>query len=214
MTSRPIPPEIRDWVEIVVADNANDLLSYLRRRVQHQEDAADLLGRVLLALWEKSARLPTNDLDARMWCFGIARNILREHYRHAVRELALVDGLRSHLRTSSSEHGAADGVAEEKMDAEAVRQALGALDRRSRELLILIHWDGFTIADAARLLSMNESTARTRHARALRRLERELEPRGKDAGAAQATRPGRLAKPALPPAGTQRLPLGGSRTAE
>lgn len=160
MTSRSIPPEIRDWVEIVVADNANDLLSYLRRRVQHPEDAADLLDRVLLALWEHSAKLPTNESGARTWCFGIARNILREHYRHAVRELALVDGIRSHLRTSASEHDAADAIAEEKMDAEAVRQALGALDRKSRELLMLVHWDGFTIADAARLLSMNESTAR------------------------------------------------------
>lgn len=100
------------------------------------------------------------------------------------------------------------------MNAEAVRQALGALDQRSREVVTLVHWDGFAIAYAARLLSMNESTARTRHARALRRLEQQLDPRGKHTGAAEAARRGRSVKASPPPAGVQRLPLHGSRTVE
>lgn len=40
---------------------------------------------------------------------------------------------------------------------------------------MLVDWDGFSSADASRLLSMNQSTARTRHGRALRRLQRYLE---------------------------------------
>lgn len=40
---------------------------------------------------------------------------------------------------------------------------------------MLVDWDGFSSADASRLLSMNQSTARTRHGRALRRLQRHLE---------------------------------------
>ncbi|MEV8218699.1 sigma factor-like helix-turn-helix DNA-binding protein [Microbacterium sp. NPDC077391] len=55
-----------------------------------------------------------------------------------------------------------------------MRAAVVALDAKSRELMMLVHWDGFSLAEAARLLSMNESTARTRHGRALRRLEKEL----------------------------------------
>lgn len=175
MSKRPIPPALRDWVELVVEDNADDLLRYLRRRVNQPEDAADLLGRVLLAVWEKSARLPTSDQDARMWCFGVARNILREHYRHTAKHLALADGLRDHLRNSASQQNGADTVAESRIRSEAVRRALTALDDRSRELIMLVHWDSFSIAEAARILSMNESTARTRHARALQRLEKELE---------------------------------------
>src|SRR6478736_4411771 len=112
MSKRPIPPALRDWVELVVEDNADDLLRYLRRRVTQPEDAADLLGRVLLAVWQNSARLPTTDQDARMWCFGVARNILREHYRHTAKQLALADGLRDHLRGSASAHDGADTTAE------------------------------------------------------------------------------------------------------
>ncbi len=171
---RPLPPEIRDWVEIVVEDNAVDLLRYLERRVSQPEDAADLLGQVLLVLWEKGLRVPTTDEDARMWCFGIARNVLREHRRRATKTLDLATALRNHLRDAQLLATAADVAAETRMRAGDVRRALTLLDERAKELLILIYWDGFSIADAARLLSINESTARTRHVRALRRLEATL----------------------------------------
>ena len=175
MRKDPIPSGLRDWVEIVVEDNADDLLRYLRRRVNQPEDAADLLGRVLLAVWENGARVPTTDQDARMWCFGVARNILREHYRHTVKQLALADGLRDHLRTSTSLNNGADIAAEAKIRSAEVRHALTSLDERSRELVMLVHWDGFSIAEAARILAINESTARTRHGRALQRLEKHLD---------------------------------------
>lgn len=166
--------ETADWIEIVVADNAGDILRYLQRRVNQPEDAADLLGRVLLAIWENGTRVPTVDAEARMWCFGIARNVLREHHRHTAKRLALADALREHLRGSAQFNNAADTASEARMRADSVRSAVASLDNRSRELVILIHWDGFTIADAARLLAMNESTARTRYSRALKRLENQL----------------------------------------
>lgn len=171
---RPIAPEVKEWVELVVAENADEILRYLQRRVDAPEDAADLLGRVLLTLWEGAARVPTVDPDARMWCFGIARNILREHYRHSKKRLALTDDLRDHLRDSAIRDNAADTAAEAQIRARVVRTAVLALDKKSRELVMLVHWDGFSLAEAARLLALNESTARTRHARALRRLEKSL----------------------------------------
>lgn len=173
MASKPIPQEIGDWIEMVIGDNSDDLLKYLLRRVTQPEDAADLLARVMLALWENGARVPVTHEGARMWCFGIARNVLREHYRHGTKRLNLADKLRDRLNTIEL-HRSADAVAEDNIRAEIVRRAVGQLDERSRELLILVHWDGFTIAQAARILAMNESSARTRHGRALKRLERML----------------------------------------
>lgn len=175
MRRRPISAELQDWIEGVVDDNANDVLRYLRRRVSQPEDAADLLGRVLLALWENAAKVPRNDTDARMWCFGIARNILREHRRHTAKHLGLADELRDRLRSSPSQETSAEHAAEVSMRAAEVRAAVASLDARSRELITLVHWDGFSIAAAARLLSLNESSARTRYGRALLRLERKLQ---------------------------------------
>ncbi|WP_341974424.1 sigma-70 family RNA polymerase sigma factor [Microbacterium sp. LTA6] len=174
MVRAPVPQELHDWIAIVVDENADGLLRYFRRRVNLPEDAADLLGLVLLALWESGTKVPSSDTDARMWCFGIARNVLREHYRSAAKRLALADELRDHLRVSPLHDNAADSVVEANMRAETARNAIKALNKRSRELVMLIHWDGFSIAEAARLLSINDSTARTRYARALQRLKRDL----------------------------------------
>ena len=171
---RPIPMETRDWVELVIADNIDDLLRYFRRRVDQPEDASDLLGYVLLALWENGARVPTSDTEARMWCFGIARNILREHHRHTIKRIALADQLRHHLRDLASPDNAADTTVVAQDRGRMIREAVRSLDDRSKELVTLVHWDGFTIAEAARVLRINESTARTRHARALKRLEKSL----------------------------------------
>lgn len=174
MRRAPLPQELRVWIEVVVDDNADDVLRYLRRRVAEPEEASDLLGHVLLALWQNGSRVPTGDTDARMWCFGIARNVLREHFRHTVKRLALADELRDQLRDTTLHGNAADTTAEASMRASEVRKAVASLDKRSRELVTLVHWDGFSIADAARLLAINESTARTRYGRALRRLEARL----------------------------------------
>ena len=174
MNTSPARTDLHESIERIVEDNADDVLRYLRRRVNQPEDAADLLGRVLLALWEGGARVPQDRTEARMWCFGIARNVLREHYRHAVKQLALADELREHLRALTAQDNAVETAVEARMQAETVRGAVASLDQRSRELVMLVHWDGFSIAEAARLLTTNESTARTRYGRALRRLERKL----------------------------------------
>lgn len=138
------------------------------------ENAADLLGRVLLVLWENGARVPATGAEARMWCFGVARNVLREHYRRTANRLALADQLREHLHDSALPDNAVDATAEARMRAETVRRAVASLDEKARELVALVHWDGFTLAEAARHLSMNESTARTRCSRALQRLDQRL----------------------------------------
>lgn len=177
ISQRSSPPELRDWLEIVIEENVDDLLRYLQRRVDNREDAADLLAHVLFALWKSVGRLPTTDEGARRWCYGIARNVLREHYRHASKQLGLADTLREQLRGQGVNDNAADTVAESNARAQRVRQAVMSLDERSRELVMLVHWDGFSIAEASRLLSINESTARTRHGRALQRLQRRLEDR-------------------------------------
>lgn len=174
---RPVPSATQAWVEIVVANNADDLLRYVERRVDQREDAADLLGKIFLVLWEKAARVPLTDEAARMWCFGIARNAVREHRRRSTRRLDLANALRDHLRDAPQPDNSADAAAEAAIRASEVRKGLLLLNEPARELVILVYWDGFSLADAARLLRINESTARTRHARALRRLETALEPR-------------------------------------
>lgn len=48
------------------------------------------------------------------------------------------------------------------------------LDDAHRELVMLIHWDGFTVVEAAELLGLNPSTARGRYSAARQTLRAAL----------------------------------------
>ena len=66
--------------------------------------------------------------------------------------------MRGHLATSTT--------APDAGEAHAVRDAVLRLPAPQRELVMLVHWDGFTIAEAAEILRVNASTARSRYAAA------------------------------------------------
>jgi RNA polymerase sigma-70 factor (ECF subfamily) len=136
-------------------EHADDLLSYLRRRVHSQEDAADLLGETLLQAWKKIDAMPQQPERQRMWLFTIAANVLANYRRSRGRKLALADRLRDYL---GSEDATPDHA-----EAHAVRDAVLRLHAAQRELVMLVHWDGFTLLEAAQLLDVNPSTARSRY---------------------------------------------------
>ncbi|QNA92526.1 MULTISPECIES: RNA polymerase sigma factor [unclassified Microbacterium] len=137
--------------------NAADLLAYLSRRVG-PDDAADLLGETMVVAWRRVRRLPDEPERARMWLFGVARGTLLNHARGERRRWALADRLRSH---------ADDVLSSAPADAGAdVRDAIARLDPDLAELVRLVHWDGFSLTDAAELLSVPASTARGRYQRA------------------------------------------------
>jgi RNA polymerase sigma factor (sigma-70 family) len=133
------------------------LLAYLQRRVGI-DDAPDLLGETMVVAWRRVADLPDDPERARMWLFGIARATLLNHARGERRRWALADRIRATagIRTTSP---AADEGAE-------VRDAIARLDPDRAELVRLIHWDGLSLVEAAELLGIPSSTARSRYAKA------------------------------------------------
>lgn len=154
-------PEFIALVEL----NGADLVKYIARRTVNRSDIGDLFHDVLLVAWRRWPHAPTEPGGARMWLFVIARNVLsnarRRHMRHAEvtfdRDAFAVDAPNT----------------DEALD---VRRAVLALAPRYRELVMLVHWDGFTVTEAATVLGIAPSTARTRHSRALGRLLRALSP--------------------------------------
>jgi RNA polymerase sigma-70 factor (ECF subfamily) len=54
--------------------------------------------------------------------------------------------------------------------ANASREALSQLNEKDREVIMLIHWDGLTAAQAARIIGCSHAAARARLMRARRRL--------------------------------------------
>jgi len=57
-------------------------------------------------------------------------------------------------------------VAADQVEYIAWRDAVYNLKKEHRDLVMLIHWDGLSLAEAAELLQVNASTARSRYAAA------------------------------------------------
>ena len=156
-------PQARAGLRTTLREASGDLLAYFERRVRVREDAADLLGETMLQAWRRHDALPEEPTRRRMWLFTIAANVLANHHRSRRRRTALTDRLRDYLATAPPEPDLAE--------VNAVRDAVLRLHDAHRELVMLIHWDGFTVVEAAELLGLNASTARGRYAAARQALK-------------------------------------------
>jgi RNA polymerase sigma-70 factor (ECF subfamily) len=152
-------------LERAIEDAAPALLGYFVRRVDVAEDAADLVSETMIAAWKASRRIPRDPEEARMWLFGVARNVLRHHVRSASRRDALV------LRLGQAVSAAHPPDDDTSLD---VRAAVEALPENLAELVRLVHWDGFSLEQAASHLRIPASTARGRHSRARQLLQESL----------------------------------------
>jgi RNA polymerase sigma-70 factor (ECF subfamily) len=150
-------------VTSALRESSADLLGYLQRRAGF-DDAPDLLGETMVVAWRRVADLPVDRERARMWLFGIARTVLLNHARGERRRWALADRLR------------VEPVAEAAPSDEGseVRDAIARLDADLGELVRLVHWERMSIVQAAELLGIPDSTARTRYARAKEELRAAL----------------------------------------
>ena len=153
-------PDARARMRAALHATSSDLLGYFERRVDVREDAADLLGETMLQAWRRHESVPEDAVRQRMWLFTIAGHVLANHRRSRRRRGALTDRLREHLSTAP----VIDGP--DEAEQHAVRDAVRRLPDAHRELVMLIHWDGFAVAEAAELLGLNPSTARSRYAAA------------------------------------------------
>lgn len=146
--------------------HADDVLRYFRRRVG-DDSASDLLAETLTTAWRRIRLLPGEPEGARAWLFGIAHNVLLNHRRTQLRQNRLADRVRSVLASAELVDGADAGL--------EVRDAIDRLEPGLAELVRLVHWEGFTLTQAADVLGVPASTVRNHYQRAKRELRAALE---------------------------------------
>ncbi|MFT2816120.1 RNA polymerase sigma factor [Leifsonia sp. A12D58] len=143
--------------------HSSDLLAYFERRLDTRADAADLLSEVMIVAWKRADRIPAVETEARMWLFGIASRVLSSAWRTNRRRTAAVERLRLELTRAVLAHP----TESESVDiAEDVRAAINRLPPRLQELVRLVHWEGFSLTQAAVVMNASASTTRSRYARA------------------------------------------------
>jgi len=131
---------------------------FLSRRAGRQV-ADDLLGEVWTRAFAGRAGFDPAHADARPWLYGIARNVLRAHWRAS----------RGDGRPGEEVADPWDEVID-RLDSAAQAKplisAVRALSAEERDVLLLVAWEQLTPAQAATVLGIPQGTARSRLHRA------------------------------------------------
>ena len=153
----------------VVRRHETAVHAFLARRAGPQV-AADLLGEVWLRAFAGRGGYDPAHQDARPWLYGIARNVLRAHWRARPDQAAAPE-------TAWDPWDAVVDRLDAAARAGTLVGALRALPSAEREVLLLVAWEQLTPAQAAAVLGVPQGTARSRlhRARAALRLVLDLE---------------------------------------
>jgi RNA polymerase sigma-70 factor (ECF subfamily) len=127
--------------------------------------ALDALGSAIVGEARPARRRPRR--LARLWLFGVARNLLLRSARRLRVADALVERLAGELR-------AAQPPAPTDDRAERLRSALADLSERDREIVTLTAWEGLAPREIAGVIGSSPNAVRIRLHRARNQLESRL----------------------------------------
>jgi RNA polymerase sigma-70 factor (ECF subfamily) len=140
---------------------ASRVRGYALRRVAPSA-ADDVVADVFLIAWRRLEELPPDPVP---WLLGTARRVLANRRRGERRAFALRDRLMSQRSSMGVPPPALDHL---------VAAALAELHERDRELLMLIAWEGLSVAEAAVVLHARPGTVAVRLHRARQRFAHAL----------------------------------------
>jgi RNA polymerase sigma-70 factor (ECF subfamily) len=152
--------------------NARPILGYALRRVADPATAADVVSETFLVAWRRLGEVPDAGED-RLWLFGVARRLVANQRRGAMRRSRLADKLRLALIAEVPQT-----VPREQDGDDLVRTALDGLGADDRELLRLTSWEGLSPGEVSVVMGIPPGTARSRLHRARARLRVRLEAVG------------------------------------
>lgn len=143
----------------------------MARRVRDPSDAEDLVARTFEKMLGRLDQFDPARGSARMWVFGIARNLVIDHHRAGGRS-APTDPLILD-RGGGSDDGPLDRLLRDEHNARLL-ELLAELPPERRELLALRYGEGLSTREIAQLLDLGEAAVRQRLSRTRRELERQL----------------------------------------
>lgn len=154
--------------ERLYAEHGRAVLAYAVRRATDVEDAADVVADTFLVAWRRLDDVPAGEA-ARLWLYGVARNVLANQQRSEHRRQRLGERLRAELPA------ALEDAPLPASQTGAVRAALAQLGPEDQEILRLAGWEELSPGEIAIVLGISQIAARSRLHRARRRLRAALE---------------------------------------
>lgn len=161
------------WGEIVVRHLA-PVVSFAWYRLGDRHEAEDVAQETLLRFSRKAQDWTPGGPKVRTWLYHVAGNLCIDRQRARrpevpidnAEDIAVID-IRPHL--------------EGRLDASrVVSRALHDLPDRQQIVLILVYYQGYTVREAAEMLTVSEHAAESLLARARRSMRAALEPNRED----------------------------------
>lgn len=128
--------------------------------LRSQSDADDVTQNVLFSLYKTNMDFE-NEAHIRHWLVRVTLNECRKHWRSPWSRYEDFTQYSETLRLEEAETG-------------ELFQAIMALDRKYRVLIVLYYYEGYSIAEIAGMLGIPQGTVGTRLARARKKLKQYL----------------------------------------
>jgi RNA polymerase sigma-70 factor (ECF subfamily) len=160
----------------VLFDRLHDrMFTYAVSHTGDRDRAMDIVQETFVDLWKQLPRFQYRSDDEFLgFVFLVLKRKLARHYAMSRREPYSLDERPESL-------GGEDSVLERSVEHEDHRWLLScvdALSERSREVIVLRHWSGFSFAEIAKILGITETAARVRHHRATAELRVRMKSMG------------------------------------
>ncbi|MBQ5339147.1 MAG: sigma-70 family RNA polymerase sigma factor [Oscillospiraceae bacterium] len=140
---------------------ANFVYSIALSYMKNPADAEDVTADVFVRLLETDISFP-DETHARAWLATVVRNRCKNLLRHWLRRKREAEEVMEQIP-----------VSDRAADVQQVMQALLALPEKYRLPLLLFAVEGYSVRETADILHLNESTVRTRIARAREMIRKE-----------------------------------------
>ncbi|MEU6712700.1 RNA polymerase sigma factor [Nonomuraea sp. NPDC046802] len=157
--------------EAVYAQTYEHILGYAMRRCDSPEDAADVVAETFTIAWRRVEALPEGH-SARLWLYGVARNVLANHRRGQARQRSRNVALDTDIADLYSRSP------EGSIELNAIARVFRELSEDDRELISLIAWEGLDHGEVAKVLGCSRNAVRIRLYRARRRFSKALATAG------------------------------------
>jgi RNA polymerase sigma-70 factor (ECF subfamily) len=160
--------DLAAWEELVASWNER-LRYFVRRMVEHEHDAANVLQEVWLSAFRNIVTLRQ---DARLapWLYTIARRAVMNHYRGRYRQDEAVATDEEFVESETDRDARIDFD-----NAELVHFGLGQLRMAEREILTLYFLEDLSVAEIGDVLEIPPGTVKSRLWKARQELRRVLD---------------------------------------
>ena len=158
-------PSQNERFDRIFAEHRDSIWAYCARRLP-RDDVFDAVADVFLVMWRRIDDVPCGD-EARLWVYGVARNVVRNKQR-ADRRRRRLDRRVQSVHTVSCP-GSDLEIVRRAEDGELLA-AVAQLSPDERELLRLRTWEELSLAEIARIVGSSVRAVESRLARVRKKL--------------------------------------------